>query len=325
LRAAAPRDNSAAVQDMVKKVARAADRTAVLAVGVVAGFAIGLSFNAGGRARIDGVFAGAPVPVEAGAAAPGKPAAQRIGPAIVPPLTGPIDRRVLARVHQDGRLRIGVFGDSFGVGVWAGLYYQLFAKDGFDVLRFGKEATGFTRYRQLDLESRAREQLAKRPVDVAIMSFGANDVQPIFAEGHLQPLFGPGWKRIIGDRLERFVATARSTGATPIWVGLPAMRDPAMDAAVRQMNAFYAERLRPLGVPFIDTRPASLDKDGQYDAHLPDPKTGAPVLARQTDGVHMTGPGYILLTKPLADRLKQYAARVRAAAHAPDPTAAAGA
>lgn len=75
------------------------------------------------------------------------------------------------------------------------------------------------------------------------MSFGANDVQPIFAESHLQLLMSDGWKRIIGERIDRFVSVARSTGATVYWVGLPVMRDPAMDAQLQQMDAFYADRM----------------------------------------------------------------------------------
>ena len=281
------------------------DRTAVLALGIVAGFLLGLSFNAAGRAAMWATLF-------SDAAAPAAP-----GPVSAPPaISGPqaptaIDPRVVRRVAVDGEIRVGVFGDSFGDGVWAGLYHQLPEKQHFQIFRFGKEATGFTRYKTLNLEDRAREQVAHQPIDVAVISFGANDVQPIFEEGHLQPLMGPGWRRIIGARVDRFVRVARSTGAAAWWVGLPAMRDPTMDANVAAMNAFFAERMRALGVPFVETRSRSVDRAGAYTDYLPDPATGERTLVRRQDGVHMTMQGYDRLTAPLAARLRAWAMGVR--------------
>lgn len=293
------------------------DRTAVLAVGVVAGFAIGLSFNAAGREAVAGwFFGGAAAPV---AVTHATPVAAAVG---TPELAGPVDARVVARVRGDGHIRVGVFGDSFGDGIWAALYHHLPPKQNFDVFRFSKEATGFTRYRQIDLDARAHEQVRTQPIDVAVISFGANDVQPIFAEGHLQLLMSDGWKRIIGERIDRFVATVRGTGATVYWVGLPIVRDPAMDGQIRNMMAFYADRMRALHVPFLDTRPASLDASGHYNDHLIDGHTGEPRLMRGPDGLHMTGIGYQRITADLADRIRRYAvlARRQAGVPAPQPT-----
>lgn len=281
------------------------DRTAVLALGIVAGFLLGLSFNAAGRAAMWAM-------VFPDAAAPAVPAPVRpLAAAPEPQAPGTIDPRVLRRVAADGEIRVGVFGDSFGDGVWAGLYHQLPEKQHFQIFRFGKEATGFTRYKTLNLEDRARAQVAKEPIDVAVISFGANDVQPIFEEGHLQPLMGAGWQRIIGARVDRFVAVARSTGASVWWVGLPVMRDPAMDANVAAMNAFFAAQMRALGVPFLETRSRSVDRAGGYADFLPDLKTGAPVPMRKQDGVHMTMQGYDRITAPLAGTLRDWAATAR--------------
>lgn len=280
------------------------DRTAVLALGIVAGFLLGLSFNAAGRAAMwaalfpDAARPAAPVPVQPLAAMePQNPSA--------------IDPRVIRRVAADGEIRVGVFGDSFGDGVWAGLYHQLPEKQHFQVFRFGKEATGFTRYKTLNLEERARAQVASQPIDVAVISFGANDVQSIFEEHHLQPLLGAGWRRIIGARVDRFVQVARSTGAAVYWVGLPVMRDTVMDGEVASIEAFFAARMRALGVPFVDTRSRSVDRAGGYTDYLPDPATGERTLMRKQDGVHMTMQGYDRLTAPLAARLRAYAVTVR--------------
>ena len=298
-----------------------ADRTAVLAVGVVAGFATGLAFNAAGREQVANWF----LPGSATTIAPTSAAPPRIAaPAGTPELARPIDPSVRRRVAADGRLRVGVFGDSFGDGVWDALYRTLPREQGYDVLRFSKEATGFTRYNVINLGERAKKQVAAQPIDVAVMSFGANDVYPIFAERKVMPLLSDDWKRVIGERVDRFVAVTRSTGAVAFWVGLPAMGDPVLDAQVQEMNAFFAGRMARLRVPYVETRPQSLDANGRYSAHLPDPKTGRMMLMRTPDGLHMIGVGYQRITAGLVGRIRAYAALARreagVAAPAPTPT-----
>ncbi len=302
-----------------------ADRTAVLFVGLVAGFAVGVSFHTSPPVTVPVMATTPAVTVPATGDAPTTPPAAT--PPSVPATSGPtaIDPRVLARVKADGRIRVGVFGDSIGNGMFEALYYQLPRDQGYDVLRFSKEATGFTRYHTLDLAQRAREQLAADPVDVAVISFGANDAQDMWEEGHLHPLLGDSWRRIVGDRLDRFVATARSTGATVYWIGLPVMRDAQMDATMQAMDAFYADHMRRLGVTFVDTRPLSVDGQGRYNAYLPDAKTGRPALMRTPDGIHLIGVGYRRLTAGVADDIRAFAAKARAAAGvaAPQPNEAA--
>jgi hypothetical protein len=304
---------------------------AVLVLGLIAGFIVGLSFAGGGRIALPD----APTP-GAAPAAPGMPGTAPTGrdtalptPAVPTPaapmvaartVDGPIDPQVIARMKRDGVLRVGVFGDSFGNGIWDALYRQLPQDDGFEVLKFAKEATGFTRYRVLDLEQRAREQLKAQPIDAAVISFGANDAQAVFADGHLHPLMSDGWKQVIGDRIDAFVATIRSTGAVVYWVGLPVMRDPRMDAEMQAMDAFYADHMRRLGVPFLDSRPLTLDAEGKYNAYLPDLKTGKPMLMRTGDGLHMIGVGYQRLTNSVATDLRRYAERARREAGRPLPT-----
>ncbi|KQM95392.1 hypothetical protein ASE70_01360 [Sphingomonas sp. Leaf22] len=300
---------------------------AVLVLGLIAGFVVGLSFAGHGRIELPDTPAPttAPMPPQVpGASSTGR---DTVAPAALLPATtartvdGALDPRVIGRMRRDGVLRVGVFGDSFGNGIWDALYRQLPKSDGFEILKFAKEATGFTRYRTLDLEQRAREQLRQQPVDAVVISFGANDNQAVFADGHLHPLMSDGWKQVIGDRIDSFVAAVRSTGAVVYWVGLPVMRDAQLDADMQAMDAFYEERMRRLGVPFIDSRPLTLDAGGKYNAYLPDLKTGKPVLMRTGDGLHMIGVGYQRLTNGVATDLRRYANRVRQAVGRPAPTA----
>ena len=96
------------------------------------------------------------------------------------------------------------------------------------------------------------------------------------------------------------------------WVGLPRMREAQTDADIGAINDFYAGEMAKLDVPFIDTRPLVSDKNGQYAAYLPDPKTGAPMLMREGDGIHMSMTGYLWITRGLVDRIRAYVDATRA-------------
>lgn len=295
--------------DVMSSVARLGfllDRTAVLFVGLAAGAAIAFSFF------------------------PETVAIEPVAAITVPPVTQPVSATArtpalpetslgpnLTAAAASGRsVHVGVFGDSFGEGLWAGLYNGLRSAEGIEVHRFGGRSTGFTRYRSLNLLDDIRGKLDRQPVDIAVVSFGANDIQGIFQDGRGAAYMSAEWQRIVGERVDAVVALLRERGATVYWVGLPVMRDAGFNANIRQMNAFYAARMQALGVPYVDTAALSAGADGQYSPYLPDPQSGAPVMARVNDGIHMTIPGYVMLTRGLRDSIRRSVMQARAEARA---------
>jgi len=274
------------------------DRTAVLLLGLCAGSAIGLSF----------LGTAAPASSASGAGAYALSAAARDPkPTEIVEALQPAQRQLLRTLKQGGPVRIAVFGDSFGDGVAFGLQQQLTGKAGYQVLKFSQPATGFTRYKRLNLEDKASEQLGSEPVDIAVISFGANDAQGIITDkGEYAALLSPKWCDQIGERLDRFVALLRAHNAMVYWVGLPRMRDAAFDRDVAAINLFYARRMAALGVPFIDTLPVASDGKGQYAEYLSDPATGQRTLMRAGDGVHMSMTGYKWITRALSQRIINY-------------------
>ena len=281
------------------------DRTAVLFCGVAAGVAIGLAF----APQMSAWMAEGP-PVTVAAAAP----AQAVGADGLPQAVAAaadVPPGLSRAVAEKRAFRIGVFGDSFGDGLWAALYNQLPRREAFQVLRHSEQATGFTRYAQNNLEDRLAGILAEGPVDVAVISFGANDTQGIYLNGKVAPLLSARWKAEIAARITRYVKALQAQGASVVWVGLPVMRDPKYDAQVQGLNAFYAGLMAELDVPFIDTRSAAADEQGRYASHLPG-KDGVPWLVRAGDGIHMSMKGYRLLTDSLATRLRAWGQTARA-------------
>ena len=300
-------------------VAMVMDRTAVLFVGIAVGVTIGFSFSDGAAtpapaaivpptAAPTAAAGGQPQPRPAAAAPHG---ADRISPAI-------------ARSAAQGRpMQIGVFGDSFGNGLAQGLYLQFKGDKDYEIHTFSKQATGFTRYAKLNLLDDIRTKIDAEPVEIAVISFGANDTFDIYADGVAAKYMTPEWQKIVGDRVDAIIELLRHRGVAVYWVGLPKMREPDFEAKVAQMNAFYAARMQALGVPFIDTVPLSVDGNGQYTAHLTDPRTGKSELARANDGIHMaTGHAYSLLTTGLTQRIRKTVDLARKEAGRPGPGAA---
>lgn len=292
------------------------DRTAVLFLGVAAGAAIGYAFGTGNEKKEAVSLAPEAAPVIAPRSiAPPPPAAATSPEAPAPkgtvaeptkqdiPKIDPPSGQIASTVKSGGQIHVGVFGDSFGDGVYSGLYRLLPAKAGFQVDKYSQQSTGFTRYRRLDLESHDDEQIDGQPLDVAVIAFGANDAQGVCDGGHCGALMGKFWQKVIAARVTSYIQMLRRHGATIYWVGLPVMRDPGFDADARAMNEFYRALMAELGVPFIDIRPLTADAQGQYEAYYLD-KDGTPKLFRAGDGVHMSMNGYIQITKGLAERIR---------------------
>ena len=223
--------------------------------------------------------------------------------------------RQLIHVVAGRPLVIGVFGDSMGDGLWAGLYRQL--RDGrtYDVVRFSRAATGLARYDYVNVEERAREQLAARRIDIAVVMVGANDEQGILQGGQALGFDSPRWRAIYTGRIDSLVGLLRQHGAAVYWVGLPKMRRDAYDQKAQRLNAIYESRARALGIPFVPTVPVTLDGQGRYNDYLIDGGS-RPRLMRAKDGVHMTMAGYLRIASPVSNLIRADVSRALAAQQA---------
>jgi hypothetical protein len=309
------------------RLAFLADRTAVLFIGIAVGVTIALAFLAKEAAPPAPPAPGPTIANSSGPAAPGAPpiagattgAATCAGDPTAVDCVGPITPRLLETVKTGGVVNVGVFGDSFGEGIWAALYWTLPKSDHYQIFKFAERSTGFTRYQSLNLEDKATSDIAGQPIDIAVINFGANDTQGIIDDGHVYALLSPGWKTAYGARVARFVGLLRKEGAMVYWVGLPKMRSPQFDSQIVAMNEFYRQEMASLGVPFFPTEALSVDDTGQFNIYLPDPKTHKEEVMRANDGIHMSIPGYERISAALVDRIKAYVARARQTAGVPPP------
>ncbi len=276
------------------------DRTGVLFIGIAVGATISQAFTYGDSSQPangqSNPVAAVPIIPGKGATAPRTCASDvRLSPSLI---------RAMREVHI---IHIGVFGDSFGDGIWAGLYNDLRPQHDFTVHRFAKQSTGFTRYRSINLLEDARAKLAEQPVDIAVISYGANDTQDIYEDGKLMSYMGVEWRAYIGERVRAYIALMQQGGTSVVWVGLPRMRGAAFDAKVQQMNAFYADLMCELNVPFINTLQKSVDANGAFTEYLARPGGGEPIKARAPDGIHMSMTGYRILISDMTNTIRRFA------------------
>ena len=283
----------------MNKLLFALDRTAVLFIGIVVGAVIGISFFSGGSSVPGGEGQPKPVlqPPTPVAASPSSQTNSTVADSLAP--------RLAAAVREGRKIQIGVFGDSFGDGVWAGVYNILRGDSRYEIRQFSERSTGFTRYRSLNLLDDARAKLDRNPVDIAIISYGANDTQGIYLDGRGHQFMTEGWQRIVTERVTAIVNLMRERGIQVYWVGLPKMREAQFDTDIRAMNAFFTSRMQALGVPYVETATLTTGATASSPPISPIRAITSASTPRTNDGVHMTIPGYVLVMRPLTDRIRR--------------------
>ena len=296
-------------------------RMSVFIIGVMVGAVLGVCVAVLGAPVLDefdpAAFASAPVL----AAVAAKPLLHPLVPSTPLQIAAAAAPPVQVLHVAAGRpVVIGVFGDSLGDGLWAGLYRQLRDGKSYEVVKFSRAATGLARYDYVNVQEQAAEQLSGRHIDIAVVMVGANDEQGIIESRQVDGFATPRWRQVYAGRIDSLVGLLRSHGAAVYWVGLPRMRREAFDQKAQLLNAIYAGRAQALGVPFIPTVPVTVDGQGGYDDYLSE--GGRPKLMRAKDGVHMTMSGYLRIAAPVSSLIRAdvgralQAQRPRTRAHA---------
>lgn len=205
----------------------------------------------------------------------------------------------------DGPIHILVIGDSLADGLWAGVYRRTRVFDDVTVERHTRVSSGLSRPDYYDWNAEIDEVIADEDMDIAIVSIGLNDGQPVFYEGRWDHDFGtPEWDRIYRERVVAFMTELTNAGIPTFWLGLPTVRSAEFDQRVQHMNDIYREAAAETGVHFVEIRSLTADASGAYAAYLDD-EEGRQRLMRANDGIHFTGRGYEMLGQALVDAIAQ--------------------
>jgi len=270
--------------------------TAVFVAGVVGGLAL----TPDGRAwlRSPTLMLGGQANASASPPAVETPAA---APAPAQPVAQVQDASVLKAKARN--LRVGVFGDSMGDGVWAALYREFRDDAGVEVTKFSEVSTGLSRYDYVNIQAKTQRQLDETPVDVAVVVFGTNDAQGIDDGGVIHDFGTPGWKAAYGRRIDDLVGLFRSRGVVVYWVGMPRMKRDGFDGRMAIVNEVVEARMKALGVPWLETVSLTSDAEGDY---MPYAEVGGRrKLMRANDGIHMSMDGYLRLAGPVEAAIRR--------------------
>jgi uncharacterized protein len=134
------------------------------------------------------------------------------------------------------------------------------------------------------------QQFPRLDPEVVVFIIGANDgmvpqPQPTDAGGV------PAWRSRYATLVSQMLDVLSFGGRAVYWVGSPTLRDPQLDAGVRQINDVAQQVIRQRrGVTYVDAYQLFSDSQGHYSATLPG-ANGRTDLVRTDDGVHFTPVG----------------------------------
>ncbi len=193
---------------------------------------------------------------------------------------------------------VAVVGDSLAVGVGMTMEQRLAKAGGPGCLAMGKVSTGLIS-KKYDWEKALAETLASRSVSAVVVVLGGNDANNAIAG---KGAGTPEWQEAYTAKVERFLAIAAKAGVQVMWVGLPAMKDPAYGKRVAAVNAAArAGCAKTAGCRYLEPGDIFTDASGNY-VQAKD-IGGKTVALRAGDGVHMTMTGYDLLCRRVLDVL----------------------
>lgn len=193
---------------------------------------------------------------------------------------------------------VAVVGDSLAVGVGMTMEQRLAKAGGPGCLAMGKVSTGLIS-KKYDWEKALAETLARQPVSAVVVVLGGNDANNSIAG---KGAGTPEWHEAYTAKVERFLAIAAKAGVQVMWVGLPAMKDPAYGKRVAAVNAAArAGCAKTAGCRYLEPGDVFTDASGNY-VQAKD-IGGKTVTLRAGDGVHMTMTGYDLLCRRVLDVL----------------------
>jgi hypothetical protein len=208
----------------------------------------------------------------------------------------------------DGGKRYLLMGDSNIYGMFGRRLASRLVKCGHGATRIAKPSSGLSRPQFYDWRRRARELIARYQPERIVVMFGGNDALRIdFKEPTKERIEfeeGVRWDEAYIRRVREFTDIARDDGREVLFLS-PTNRRP-MNARknvfrIRDLQAKALDKLDR--VHFEDMIPYTTDKHGKpllatHDRH------GRWVLARRTDGIHLTEVGADIIAGRVWDSLR---------------------
>ena len=200
-------------------------------------------------------------------------------------------------------LRVLLIGDSLGLDLGGSLQSQLAATNVVTAALDGKESTGLTRPDYFNWPAELSRALPAVNPQVVVVMMGANDPQNI--PGSPSYAYGTqAWDDAYRLRVESFMRLAASNGAYVIWVSLPPMRDPDLNARVAHINDLQKQAAATVPqVIYVNSTPIIGGPGGGYAPYIT--VNGQNVNVRTPDGTHISPDGGSVLGRSVINLMRQ--------------------
>ena len=138
---------------------------------------------------------------------------------------------------------------------------------------------------------------ARRPRLVIFMD-GANDAQAMIVGGQVRDVGSARWDAAYAGRVAATMRGLVHEGAKVLWIGEPAMQDPALSASMRVIDQIdAAAAAREHGVVYFDPGSVLDGPGGSYAGSL---EVNGQLTPVRLDGIHLNQAGSVLLADAIA-------------------------
>ncbi len=188
-------------------------------------------------------------------------------------------------------LRVLIVGDSIGLDLGGPLQADLAGTGVVNAALDARESTGLVRPDYFNWPAELESDIKTAQPQVVVIMIGANDAQDFLGPPDV-PYTSPQWNPMYAQRVAQFMKIAEGSGAAVVWVGMPPMQDPTLNAQMSDLNAVVQQQaaLAHPAVTFLSTDHTLGTAQGGYTAFITN-GAGQVVNVRTPDGTHLTPGG----------------------------------
>lgn len=229
------------------------------------------------------------------------------GGSVPPPTTVPPNPKLPTAAEP---LRVLIVGDSIGLDMGGPLQSDLAGTGVVNAALDGRVSTGLTRPDYFNWPAELTADIKSTQPQVVVVMIGANDAQDFLGPPDV-PYTSPQWNTLYAQRVAQFMQIAGSGGATVVWVGMPPMQDPGLNAQMSDVNAVVQHQatLAHPAVTFVSTDKSLGTAQGGYTAFVTN-AAGQIVNVRTPDGTHLTPGGGQVVAQQVIGELQSLGYRM---------------
>ncbi len=207
-------------------------------------------------------------------------------------------------------LRVLIVGDSIGLDLGGPLQSDLAGTGVVNAALDARESTGLTRPDYFDWPAELESDIKKVNPQVVVMMIGGNDAQDFVGPPDV-PYGSPQWNTLYAQRVARFMRVANGSGSTVIWVGMPPMQNPTLNAQMQDVNTVVQQQAASAKPPvvFLSTDKTLGTPQGGYTAFVTN-AAGQVVNVRPPDGTHLTTGGGSVVADQVINQLRAMGYRI---------------